>query len=391
MLPYLGLLCAAVATTAAIAEGPVWDFDRWLGGVHDRTLPACARMSQAGKQGLEPLLSFSREGRPVVVKTWEDWERRRAEIREALLDILGRPQVTRAPLAPQVLEEVELPNAIRRKVSYGSEPGERISAYLFLPKGLRGRAPAVICLHQTVTQGKDEPAGITGSPDLAFCPQLVAQGYVALAPDAVCFGERYHAGEPYHHYGDATPFAERHPEWSLMGKMVFDVGVAVDYLQTLDCVDSKRIACLGHSHGAYGTIFAMALEPRLQAGIASCGFTTLRSDPTPERWWRLTALMPRLGFWEQDIAQTPLDFQHILALIAPRAFFNSTALADACFPHTDNVPALMEDVRRVYALYGAADRLEEYAFPGEHAFPAEARARAYDWLGKQVTAGGERH
>jgi len=82
-------------------------------------------------------------------------------------------------------------------------------------------------------------------------------------------------------------------------------------------VDKDRIGIIGHSHGAYGTLFAMIGDERLKAGVISCGFTTLRTDPTPQRWWRMTALMPRLSYYQGAIEQTPIDFHLWLALVAP--------------------------------------------------------------------------
>ena len=54
-----------------------------------------------------------------------------------------------------------------------------------------------------------------------------------------------------------------------------------------------------------------------------------RTDPRFERLYRLTALLPRLGFYEGHVRDTPIDFHHILSLVAPRPFFNSAALDDA--------------------------------------------------------------
>ena len=51
-----------------------------------------------------------------------------------------------------------------------------------------------------------------------------------------------------------------------MGKMIWDVSRVVDYLERLPEVDPRRIGSIGHSHGAYTTLFATALEPRHFAG-----------------------------------------------------------------------------------------------------------------------------
>src|SRR5436309_16079177 len=116
-----------------------------------------------------------------------------------------------------------------------------MTASLFIPRKRKMPAPAMICLHRTVRPGKREASGLEGDASLAFAPQLAARGYVTLAPDAIGFGERYHAGEPYKHYGDAVAFYATHPEASIMGKMAYDVGRAIDFLQTLPFVDPKRI------------------------------------------------------------------------------------------------------------------------------------------------------
>jgi hypothetical protein len=141
-----------------------------------------------------------------------------------------------------------------------------------------------------------------------------------------------------------------------MGKMIWDVGRVIDYLETLPFVDPKKIGCIGHSHGAYGTLFAAAFEPRISTAVASCGFTTFRNDPNPERWSHLTALIPRLGFYLPDVASIPFDWQHVLGLVAPRKLFVWYATKDSIFPKTENLDALLRDVRKVYG--PAEDRVE---------------------------------
>ena len=51
------------------------------------------------------------------------------------------------------------------------------------------RRPAVLCLHQTIAIGKDEPVGLGKNLELAYARELAARGYVALAPDYPNFGE----------------------------------------------------------------------------------------------------------------------------------------------------------------------------------------------------------
>jgi dienelactone hydrolase len=236
--------------------------------------------------------------------------------------------------------------------------------------------PAVIALHQTVPQGKDEPVGLDGDPELAYGLELVRRGCVVLAPDAIGFGDRQ-KDRPTARFRSSDEFFARYPEASVMEKMTEDVRRAVDLLQTLPEVDGNRIGCMGHSHGGYGTLFAMLGDARIRAGVVSCGMTTLRADLSPERWWRMTALLPRLGFYQDRIEDAPLDFHHLLALLAPRPVQVVAALEDQFFPNTDSLIAATDEARKVYDLCGEKRSLSRYFFHGPHSFPKAARTRSY--------------
>jgi dienelactone hydrolase len=315
-------------------------------------------------------------------------------LREIVLAILGAPPASKPPLDAKVLGESAQAGYTRRKLVYQAEPGEFVPAFLLVPGKAAGGLPAVICPHQTVQEGKDEPAGLAGNPRLHMALELVKRGYVTFTYDAACFGERHNPESG--HYGEAIPFYRKHPRWSMMGKMAWDLSRAVDYLETLDFVDPKRIASIGHSHGGYTTLFAAALDERIRAAVSSCGFDTLRYDGNPYRWSHATALMPRLGFYvtsphinmrfyagvpDSGVIQIPFDMHQVLALIAPRALFLSTSDEDAIFPNAGwSARQALACLEPAYKLLGTGDRLGSYFFRGGHSFPPEASERAYAWL-----------
>jgi hypothetical protein len=261
------------------------------------------------------------------------------------------------------------------RIRYRLTPAEWGYAWLLRPCTQTVSGPAVIALHQTVMQGKDEPAGIAGDASLAYARDLAERGFVVLAPDAIGFGDRqsFRLTTLYH---DAADFSRAHPDGSVAAKMAFDVQRAVDLLSALPQVDPRRIGCIGHSHGGYGTLFGMLADERITTGVISCGLATLRGDPHPDRWWLQTALLPRLGLYG-DIVSTPFDLQHLLALLAPRRVFVSVALQDACFPYTADLPTVGGLVSEVYGLYGAGDRFEMVTFGGPHSFPLYLHEKAY--------------
>jgi len=360
----------ALAACAGLHAWPGHDWTQWWEVTTWRKPDL--RTVQAGHRELVPLLPDTSPDRA--------WDPRRAEFEAAIRRILGDPRdLQPPPVEARVLREETLDDHVRRRIEIRSEPDDWIPAFLLLPKTMpAARVPAMICLHQTVSQGKEEPCAIRGSPDLAFALELVRRGYVCIAPDAIGFGDRIPAGTPPYH--DSLAFFRRHPDWSFLGKMIWDVSRIIDYLQSLPFIDAKRIGSIGHSHGAYGTLFAAAFEPRIAAAIASCGFTPFRNDPTPERWSHLTALMPQLGLYLPDVASIPFDWHHVCALIAPRPLFIWYSTKDAIFPGTESLDALLRDVRSVYALHDARDAIAWQAFDGPHAFPPAGREAAYRWL-----------
>jgi dienelactone hydrolase len=375
-------LLIVTQTAFLFGQEPVkqWNYDTF-----SRSHPeqACkVRTSQSGKAQLEPALDFKLIGDNQAGNTAE----LRTRIRAAWRDLIGPSARNSGPLEPKILEEQDFPHFIRKKVEYTGDPGERIRAWLFVPKGLRQKAPAMLCLHQTVQSGKDQCAGVAElKPELAFGPLLAERGFVTLCPDAICFGERYQVGGDFYcHYGDAVRLYQKNPGRSILSKMTDDAMRAVDYLSSLDQVDSARIGAIGHSHGGYGTLFAMAFDERIKAGVVSCGFTCFRSDPVPARWYRRTALIPRLGGFENKMADSPVDFHHLFAAIAPRSLFLSVALKDDIFPKPGDCAWIEHDTRAVYQKEGAAEKFELFAFDGPHAFNPEAHDRAWAFLDRNL-------
>jgi dienelactone hydrolase len=322
------------------------------------------------------------------------WQARQSALRKIVDAFVGTPPPSKAALNAKVVDEVREGSIVRRTVEYDVEPGERISAYVLLPSNPSGRLPAVMCPHQTIQAGKKEPAGLAGNRELHVALRLAERGYVTLTYDALCFGDRHDPASG--HYGDAIPFYQRRREWSLLGKMVWDLSRGIDYLHTVDVVDANRIGSIGHSHGGYTTLWAMALDDRIRAGVSSCGYDTYRLDGNTFRWSHATALLPRLGFYvssphitmdryrampDSDVVQVPFDQHMILALIAPRPILLSTSDDDFVFPNAGwSVRRSLARVRPVYEALGSAEQIDAYFFAGGHSFPEHAAARAYSWL-----------
>lgn len=342
-----------------------WNFDTWK-AAHPWQLSSSKK---SGLRDLEPVLGRS--------ANLEDWKQERMRLLALVHELLGEVTDTppHSPL-PEMLSVQKIGSVTAQRLRYRLTDSEWGYAWLLIPHN-RGKKslPVVIALHQTVPQGKDEPVGLNGDPKLAYGKELAEAGFAVFAPDAIGFGERA-KDDPKALYRSADQFFAAHPKGSVMGKMAWDIQRAVDTLQTIPGIDASRIGCIGHSHGGYGTLFAMLFEDRINAGVISCGITAFRTDPNPERWWRSTALIPRLGYYDGAMEMTPFDFHHLIALIAPRPLMVVAALDDSFFPNTEGMPLLLQKARRVYQEYGAENSLHSWVFHGPHSFPQEARSRA---------------
>jgi len=178
--------------------------------------------------------------------------------------------------------------------------------------------------------------------------------------------------------------------------MVWDLSRGIDYLETLDFVDARRIGSIGHSHGGYTTLAGMALDARIAAGASNCGLDTFRLDGNTFRWSRATALLPRLGFYisspyinmdsyratpDSEVVQTPFDMHQLVALAAPRPLLLTTSDEDFVFPNGGwSARQTVMRLEPLYALYKHPERLAAHYFRGGHGFPTDVRGRAYAWL-----------
>lgn len=75
----------------------------------------------------------------------ESWPAHRERIMRGIREVLGTMPGETVPLDPRTLSEEDCGGYLRRKVTIQVQPGDRMPAYLLVPKSLKGRVPAVIC------------------------------------------------------------------------------------------------------------------------------------------------------------------------------------------------------------------------------------------------------
>jgi hypothetical protein len=299
-----------------------------------------------------------------------DWQRARRQILAAMQLVMGAlPKRQKLPVEMRRLASEDTPAFTRTKLQYQSEPGDFVDAYLLVPNNLKQRAPAMLCLHQTIKIGKDEPVGLGSNPHLRYAKELAERGYVCLVPDYPYLGEN--TFDPYQHgYASCTM------------KGIVNHRRAVDVLQTLPQVDKRRIGSIGHSLGGHNTLFVAAFDERIQAMVTSCGFTTFSKYYEGNlQGWAGTRYMPLIAErYDNNPARMPFDFPDILVALAPRPLFINAPLRDSNF-EVSGVRDCVAVARPVYErVFQAPDRLLANYPDAGHEFPAPIRAAAYAFL-----------
>ncbi len=281
----------------------------------------------------------------------------------------------RCDLDVQIVSVDETDKYHRIKLTYVPDPGDRVPAYLLIPKDLREPAAAMLCLHPTHFElGKAQLLGLGGKVSRWYAHELAELGFVCLVPDYPGFAEyKYDFDANTDRFGSGTMKAT----WNNIR--------GVDLLETLPCVNRDRIGTIGHSLGGHNSLYSAAFDQRLRCAVTSCGFNAFEDYYGGNlKGWSSSRYMPRIEkLYHCDPKQMPFDFPEVLAAIAPRGLFVCAPVNDANFA-VAGVKKCENSVKPLYALLGA-ERKCVFEYPdAEHDFPDETRMQAYRWLEEQL-------
>jgi dienelactone hydrolase len=263
----------------------------------------------------------------------------------------------------------------------GSAPlafGDDLRGDLYFPADAGGRPqggkwPVVVWLHAF-----SYPTGYSRYARPTFA-SLTRRGFAVLAFDQIGFGTRVE---------HARNFYRRYPRWSLLGKMVTDTRAALDALAALEAIDASRIYLVGYGLGAKVALFTAALDGRPRAVASVCGFTALRaagSDKGLEgirQYSHLHGLIPRFGFFAGNEAGLPLDYDEVLAAIAPRPVLVVAPTLDRYAP-VEDVKRAIGQARAAWSAKGRGSALRLDTPVDFNRFPTARQEEVFDWLEAQ--------
>lgn len=310
-----------------------------------------------------------------------EWKRRRLKIRRTLGTLLGDLPPPPESLRVRTLSKKQRQGFRVEKFEFNNGAGSVVPGYLCIPNHLKAPAPAILYCHyhgDEYDNGKEEifkhwPAKTP--PAVEF----TRRGYLVLAIDAYCFGERQGKGPG----GQQETGAREELTMSklnlwhgrtLWGMMLRDDLLALDYLCSRPEVNKKRIGVTGMSMGSTRSWWLAALDERIKVAVCVACLT---------RYQDLIAageLRQHGIYYFVPGVLKHFDTEAVLSLIAPRPLLTLTGDKDPGSP-ISGVNTINHIIADIYRLYGKEERFRGIVYPGiGHKYTPEMWNETLSWL-----------
>jgi dienelactone hydrolase len=302
----------------------------------------------------------------------EEWQ---SAFRAALVETLGLPviEAESAGESNAQRESVEQRDGHeRQRWSLETERDFRVPFYLLLPDDAEAPYPVVLAIHGHGTTGKELYVGeydteeerrkiVEGDRDVGV--QAVERGYATIVPDMRGFAEL------------ADPDDVAAGDWScrelqlhaqmvgrtLVGDRVWDVQRLIDFAEDHDELDVDRIAITGNSGGGTVSLFAAAVDERIDVAAPASYFCTFRDSIYAMHHCECNYVpgLLRLG-----------GMADVAGLVAPRPFLAIHGAEDEIYP-VEGTRENFERLQTIYQAAGVPDRCELYVGDEGHRYYAD--------------------
>ncbi|HUQ90753.1 MAG TPA: acetylxylan esterase [Bryobacteraceae bacterium] len=301
-----------------------------------------------------------------AIASKEVYEQRKARLRAAALRMIGGLSEERTPLNLRTTGTLDRGDYRVDKIVYESRPNFFVTANLYVPRGA-GPFPAVL-----------QPIGhsVTGK-NRAFYQRialaLVKEGFVVLTYDPIGQGERrvfWDKDLDDSKVGGPTVEHSMVGWQSLLGGeslarfRVWDGLRSIDLLTSLREVDAARIGVTGCSGGGTLTTYIAALDERVKAAAPACYISSWEDQ--------LKGTGPQDAEQEfPDQLLHGLDHADWIGLAGQKPYL--IVSTDQDFFPLEGARKTFTEMKRIYALYDAAAKIQWFHEPGGHGVPPASR------------------
>lgn len=240
-------------------------------------------------------------------------------------------------------------NAIKFiKLSFEFLPGLRVPSILCIPKNLKKKTAAVICIHGH-GQSMNNSVGLKKSKSKeCFGYELAKQGFITLSPDWMGSGERekllkkipiFLQGE-----GQLSNWI-RFLGHDMIGFRITEMMGLLNYLETRTDVDPTRFGIIGHSGGGTIALFTSLVDQRIKACATSGYFGT---------WEHSILAMYHCGCNYIGNLREYIELYDVYASLAPLPLISCIGKKDKIFPFEGTKKAI-PIIKSAYEKTGAPD------------------------------------
>ena len=337
-------------------------------GEPDRGAPGDAMIQKyLASQTLKLQASFADD-----LKSLADWQRNRPRYHEEFMYMLGlSPLPERTPLHATVTGTLEGDGFTIEMLHYQSRPRLYVTANLFRPKTIPAgrRLPAVLYVCGHSGRGRDGNKTAFQSHGIWFA----RHGYVCLIVDTLQLGE---IAATHHGTYNQQRWWWHSRGYTSAGVECWNGVRGIDYLISRPDVDPERIGVTGISGGGAATFWVAAADDRVKVAVPVSGMADLESY-VPNRV--INGHCDCMFMY--NTFQWP--WTRIAGLIAPRPLLFVNSDQDAIFPMDAN-ERVIGQLRRLYKLHDAADRVDALVSIGGHDYRQDIREGVYRFLNKHL-------
>ena len=287
------------------------------------------------------------------------WEQRKKFLRNQILVSAGlSPMLEKTPLNAQIFGKIEEKDYTIEKVLIETLPGFYLGGNLYRPRNGRAKHPGILNPQGHWQYGRLENQPLYSAPSLGI--SLARQGYVVFAYDMVGYND---TNKLPHRFGNAE---QRLWSFGPLGLQLWDSIRSLDFLASLEDVDTTRLGITGASGGGTQAFLLTAIDDRIQfASPVNMVSAIMQGGDLCEN-------APGLRLNTSNV--------EIAAMFAPKPMLLVSATGD----WTRNVPKEeYPAIRRIYDLYGKGDNVEVVQIDQVHNFNQLSREAVYRFFAKQ--------
>ena len=301
---------------------------------------------------------------------------------DALRTVLQVPYF-RNPLKATLVESWKQRDLIFEQVQFQGRYNQWIPALICYSELARFRPqPVILCM----------PGSSSGKEDLLrpldLIPRWADQGFFIVSIDRPYQGERK---------GDLGLAINDKGLLKIWGEYVYDLMRAIDYVETRDEADSKRIGMLGLSMGGVEALLMGALDTRVDVVVSVAGQLVWEEVFRGDSWKRIfNGLDLGRGLIQAGVSGEQawsvfreaypnielVDASRVASQAAPKPLLLVTGENDPYITPA-STRKVFEVARTSYAAHEKEEQLELWIAPDvAHSFPPQLQARALEFFVK---------